>query len=264
MLIVYRDVCDRPQGMIILTGPTGSGKTTTIYASLREIKDRRSAAVNIVTIEDPIEREIAMFSQTAVNEATGLTFAKGLRSILRQDPDVIMVGEIRDVETAKIAVQAGLSGHLIFSSIHAESSPGVFNRLITMGAEPYLVASSTAAVLSQRLVRKLCPHCKQPAPVSPHHREQLRRLGKPEEADREYFVGVGCEMCLGKGDQGRVGLFELLVLNDDMRSELVKEVPTHMLYKLALDLGMPTLIDDGLEKARKGLVSLDEVLRVVV
>ncbi len=264
MLARYRELCDRPQGLVILTGPTGSGKTTTIYSSLREIKDRRRASVNIVTIENPVETEIPSLSQTEVNEATGLTFARGLRSILRQDPDVIMVGEIRDAETAQIAIQAGLSGHLIFTSIHADSSAGVFNRLITMGSEPFLVASSIAAVLSQRLVRKLCPDCRTPAPASDHHRAQLERLGVAVGPDETFYVGAGCPRCLGKGDEGRTGLYELLVLDDEMRTELVKEVPTHLLHRLALQQGMPSLLDDGLDKARRGVVGLAEVLRVVV
>jgi general secretion pathway protein E len=260
----YREITERPQGLIILTGPTGSGKTTTMYASLRELKDRRRASLNIVTIEDPIETGVAILNQTQVNEATGLTFARGLRAILRQDPDVIMVGEIRDAETAQIATQAGLTGHLIFTSIHADSAVGVFNRLINMGVEPFLVASSTAAVLSQRLVRRLCPRCRQQAPLADHHRHQLERMGVEVGEEALFWVGAGCESCLGKGDQGRIGLFELLVVDDAMRSELIKQVPTHQLNALATSRGMQTLLDDGLEKARRGDVSIAEVLRVVV
>jgi type II secretory ATPase GspE/PulE/Tfp pilus assembly ATPase PilB-like protein len=260
----YREVTERTQGLIVLTGPTGSGKTTTMYASLRELKDRRRASLNIVTIEDPIETEIPILNQTQVNEATGLTFAKGLRSILRQDPDVIMVGEIRDAETAQIATQAGLTGHLIFTSIHADSAAGVFNRLINMGIEPFLVASSTAAILSQRLVRRLCPHCRQPAAPADHHRQQLERMGVTLGGEAEFWAGAGCESCLGKGDQGRIGLFELLVVDDAIRTELVKQVPTRQLAALATSQGMQTLLDDGLTKARRGDVSLAEVLRVVV
>jgi general secretion pathway protein E len=264
LLARYREICDRPQGLIVLTGPTGSGKTTTIYASLTELKDRRSAALNIVTIEDPIETEIPAFSQTQVNEATGLTFARGLRSILRQDPDVIMVGEIRDAETAQIAIQAGLTGHLIFTSLHADSAPGVFNRMINMGVEPFLAASSSVAVLSQRLVRRLCRFCRQPTPASPHHIQQLERMGVTLAPDEGFWIGAGCDHCLGKGDEGRIGLFELLIVDDEIRSELIKGVPTHVLHKIALAKGMKTLLEDGLEKARRGDVSLDEVLRVVV
>lgn len=264
LLSRYRSITDRPQGVIVLTGPTGSGKTTSMYASLQELKDRRRASLNIVTIEDPIETEIAVLSQTQVNESTGLTFAKGLRSMLRQDPDVIMVGEIRDSETAQIATQAGLTGHLIFTSIHADSAAGVFNRLINMGIEPFLVASSTVAVLSQRLVRKLCQHCREKAPPADHHREQLERMGIVVSDDEEFWVGAGCEACIGKGDEGRIGLFELLVVDDEIRAELIKSVPTHQLTALAVKKGMMTLLDDGLEKARRGEISLAEVLRVVV
>jgi general secretion pathway protein E len=264
LLARYREVCDRPQGLVVLTGPTGSGKTTTMYASLRELKDRRRASLNIVTIEDPIETEMASLSQTQVNEATGLTFARGLRSILRQDPDVIMVGEIRDAETAGIAIQAGLTGHLIFTSLHADSAAGVFNRLINMHVEPFLVASSSAAVLSQRLVRKLCQRCRQPTEVPQHQRQQLERLGVTIGTDEGFWIGQGCDVCLGKGDEGRIGLFEMLVTDDDIRAELVKGVPTHQLHKLAVSRGMRTLLDDGLDKARRGEISLAEVLRVVV
>ncbi len=263
-LIRYRELCDRPQGLIVLTGPTGSGKTTTMYASLRELKDRRRATLNIVTIEDPIETEVVELSQTQVNEATGLSFARGLRSILRQDPDVIMVGEIRDRETAGIAIQAGLTGHLILTSLHADSAAGVFNRLINMNVEPFLVASSSAAVLSQRLVRRLCQNCRQPAPASPHHRQQLKRMGITLEEDEGFWIGAGCDQCLGKGDEGRIGLFELLVVDDLIRSELIKGVPTHELQAIAVEKGMKTLLTDGLDKARSGEVSLAEVLRVVV
>jgi len=264
MLLRFREVCDKPQGMVVLTGPTGSGKTTTIYGALREIKDRRSASVNVVTIENPVETEIPALSQTEVNEKTGLTFAKGLRSMMRQDPDVIMVGEIRDAETAAIAVQAGMTGHLIFTSIHANSSAGVFNRLITMGVEPFLVASSVVAILSQRLIRRLCPHCRQPTGVSEYHQKQLERLGVKLAEDEGFWMAAGCKKCLGKGSEGRIGLFELLLVDDKIRNELVKEVPTHLLQTVAREQGLPTLLDDGLAKARKGDCSLEEVLRVVV
>ena len=264
MVVRFREIGDRPQGLIVLTGPTGSGKTTTIYASLRELKDRHRSSLNIVTIEDPIETELPYFSQTQVNEATDLTFAKGLRSILRQDPDVIMVGEIRDSETAKIAIQAGLTGQLVFTSIHADSAAGVFNRLINMGVEPFLVASSSAAILSQRLVRRLCRHCRERAEPSAHHRQQLDRMGVTLEPGETFWIGVGCERCLNKGDVGRLGLFELLVVDDELRSELIKGVPTHQLHAMARSKGMKRLLDDGLNKARRGEISLAEVLRVVV
>jgi general secretion pathway protein E len=264
MLAEYRELCLRNQGMIVLTGPTGSGKTTTIYGSLVELKDRRRASLNIVTIEDPIETELPGFSQTQVNEATGLDFARGLRSILRQDPDVIMVGEIRDAETAQIAIQAGMTGHLIFTTLHADSAAGVFNRLINMGTEPFLVASATAGVMAQRLVRRLCSHCREPLEPSPHQVGQLERMGVVLGPRDTFWQGTGCDRCLGRGDGGRIGLFELLVVDDAFRAELVKGVPTHDLQRVAQRSGSLTLLDDGLVKARLGEVSLEEVLRVVV
>jgi general secretion pathway protein E len=260
----YRALCARPQGMILLTGPTGSGKTTTMYASLAAARERRGAGVNIVTIENPVEYVVPYLNQTQVNEETGLTFAAGLRSVLRQDPNVIMVGEIRDRETVEIAVQAGLTGQLIFSTVHAESSAGVVARLLNMGVEPFVLASALAAVVGQRLVRRICPTCMTRADPEPHQLEQLRRLGVEERVIAgPYWRGNGCDACLGMGVTGRTGLFELLELDDELRELVVKEIPMQQLHSAAVARGMRPLLLAGIEQARLGLVSLDEVLATV-
>lgn len=264
MLVRYRGLCSRPQGMIFVTGPTGSGKTTTMYASLAVTREVRGSGVNIVTIEDPVEYVVSYLNQTQVREDVGLTFAAGLRSLLRQDPNVIMVGEIRDKETAEIAMQAGLTGHLIFSTVHAESSAGVFTRLLNMGVEPFVLASASAAVVGQRLLRRICPACRVECDPEPHQIEQLRRLRAPERfLDGPYHRGSGCKACLGMGVVGRTGLFELLEVDDRVRELIVKEVPTQEIHAAAAQAGMRPLLVAGLERARAGSSSLDEVLAVV-
>jgi type II secretory ATPase GspE/PulE/Tfp pilus assembly ATPase PilB-like protein len=260
----YREIIARPQGMVLVTGPTGSGKTTTLYASLDQVKKRGGKQLNLVTIEDPVEHEVGFLSQTQVNEEAGLTFAKGLRSLLRQDPNVIMVGEIRDRETADIAMHAGLTGHLIFSTIHAESSAGVFARLLNMDIEPYILASATSCVLGQRLLRRLCPHCRQEVQPTAGQVEQLARLGvKLEPDDGPFFTSPGCTRCFDLGVRGRIAIFELLVVGDELQEEMVREVRTREIEKKARELGMRPLVEDGLAKARDGIVSLEELLTVV-
>jgi type II secretory ATPase GspE/PulE/Tfp pilus assembly ATPase PilB-like protein len=250
--------------MVLVTGPTGSGKTTTLYASLDAVKNRSSSHLNIVTIEDPVEHELPFLNQTQVNEEVGLTFAKGLRSVLRQDPNVIMVGEIRDKETVDIAIHAGLTGHLIFSTVHAESSPGVFARLLNMGIEPYILASAVSCVLGQRLMRKLCPACREEVAPSNHEIEQLGKLGVTLDPDEgPFYRSRGCSRCFELGVQGRTGIFELLVVDDAVQEQLVKEVRTQEMYRAAVERGMRPLIDDGLDRARKGVVSLEELLNVI-
>jgi general secretion pathway protein E len=257
----YRLLCARPQGMILLTGPTGSGKTTTMYASLAAARERRGVGVNIATIENPVEYVVPYLNQTQVNEATGLTFAAGLRSVLRQDPNVIMVGEIRDRETVEIAVQAGLTGQLIFSTVHAESSAGVVTRLLNMNVEPFVVASALVAVVGQRLVRRICPQCLTRAELDVAQLEQLRRLGvEGGVLEGPFWRGTGCDACLGVGVTGRTGLFELLEFDDELRELVVKRVPTQQLHAAAVSRGMRPLILAGLEQARLGLVGVDEVL----
>jgi len=255
----FREVIAQPQGTIFLTGPTGSGKTTTIYSALREIQSQRHQSVNIVTIEDPIEHEIAGFNQTGVNLDRGLTFSVGLRTILRQDPDVIMVGEIRDIETAQIAIRAGLTGHLVFTTLHADSAVGVFNRLIEMGTEPFLLMSSSSAVVAQRLVRILCSECKKRSipPLS-----QLKRAHLAPDENIEFFTATGCSACSGIGFKGRTGIYEFLILDDVLREVIIKKVSSREISRIATERGMRPLLEDGLIKVRQGQTSLEEVLRV--
>ncbi|MBN2057112.1 type II/IV secretion system protein [bacterium] len=261
MLEQLTEVIRRPQGIIFLTGPTGSGKTTTIYSLLKAIYDMQQASVNIVTIEDPIEHDVEQFNQSQVNNVRGLSFASGLRTILRQDPDVIMVGEIRDFETAEIAIRAGMTGHLVVTTIHADSPAGVFNRLIEMHIEPFLLSSATSAVLSQRLLRKLCPHCREPAipPLS-----LLERAGIPPDREQHYFTARGCGKCIYRGFQGRTGIFELLVVNDRIRDMIAHKSSTHEIRNEIRRQGVQSLMEDGLRKVDQGITSLQELLRVTM
>ena len=264
MLGRYRSFVSRPQGLILVTGPTGSGKTTTLYASLAAARERRGAGINLVTIENPVEYLVPWLNQTQVNEDAGLSFAAGLRSVLRQDPNVIMVGEIRDRETAEIAMQAGLTGQLIFSTVHAESSAGVVARLLNMGTEPFILASALVAVVGQRLVRRICQGCTTRAEPEAHQLELLKRLEvAPQFLAGPYWRGTGCDACLNMGVTGRTGLFELLEMTDDLREMIVKQVPTQQLHAAAIAAGMRPLLTAGLEQARSGVVTLDEVLSVV-
>lgn len=259
LLSRFRGLCDRPQGIIFLTGPTGSGKTTTIYAALAHIKESRRQTTQIVTIEDPVEYDVPFLTQTQVNAQVGLTFAAGLRSILRQDPNVIMVGEIRDAETAHIAVQAGLTGHQIVTTVHAESAAGAFNRLIEMGVEPFLLASASLASVSQRLVRALCEHCRQPTPCTPDELAHLGRLGVPTEG---FFTSAGCDRCDHTGYAGRTAFFEMLEVTPEIRELMNTKVPTSHIQAAAIAAGMVPLVFAGIELAREGATSLREVLRV--
>ncbi|MBN1880107.1 type II/IV secretion system protein [bacterium] len=251
----------RPQGTLLLTGPTGSGKTTTIYSSVRYILQNRGETTNIVTIEDPIEREIIGINQTQVNPKRDLTFSTGLRSILRQDPDVIVVGEVRDRETAEICTQASLTGHLVISTIHADSAVGVFNRLIEMGIEPFLVASSVSGIVSQRLVRRNCPHCI--APVVPSLKT-LKLLKIRPDQSIEFVHGKGCEKCEYRGYKGRIGVFEMLQPSHRLRAALQEKVSTGELHRLAREDGMITLLEDGLNKVVNGLIDVEELVRVLI
>lgn len=243
-----------PYGIILVTGPTGSGKTTTLYAILQEL---RTPEVNIITIEDPIEYELEGISQIQVNEKAGLTFASGLRSILRHDPDIIMVGEIRDRETAEIAVQAALTGHLVLSTLHTNDAPSAITRLVDMGVEPYLVSSSVIGVIAQRLVRRICEGCKEPYEESP---EILREMGI--ETGLKLYRGKGCPNCLNTGYWGRIALFEQLDFDEELRRELIRTQDASVLRRIAIEKGMRTLKEDGIIKALKGLTTLSEVIRV--
>jgi type IV pilus assembly protein PilB len=250
-------VIRRPQGIFLLTGPTGSGKTTTLYAILNELN---SEQVNIVTIEDPVEYQIAGITQMQVNVKAGVTFASSLRHFLRQDPDIIMVGEVRDQETARIAIQASLTGHLVLSTLHTNDAPGAVTRLLDMGIEPYLVASALEGVAAQRLVRVLCPKCKV---VDPHGVEELRARVGVKDSEGSYALGRGCEFCNYTGYRGRVALFEIAEMGDALRHLVITRAPHHELMAAAQRGGMTTLLADGLAKAAAGVTSLAEVWRVV-
>ncbi len=245
-------------GIILVTGPTGSGKTTTLYAALSKIN---STEKNIITIEDPVEYQLQGIGQIQVNPKIDLTFANGLRSILRQDPDVIMVGEIRDVETAEIAIQAALTGHLVFSTLHTNDSFGALTRLVDMGIEPFLVSSSVIAVMAQRLVRRLCPDCRERAMDT----SLLAELGVREDrivGQPIYRAGAGCASCRGTGYRGRTGIHELLVIDDAIRSLVMKNADASSVRAAALEKGMATLRDDGALKVLAGETSVEEILRV--
>jgi len=251
----FEKLIHRPNGIILVTGPTGSGKTTTLYAALSTIN---SVERNIITLEDPVEYELPMIRQTPVNPKAGITFANGLRSILRQDPDVIMVGEIRDKETADIAIQAALTGHLVLSTLHTNDAPSALTRLIDMGIEPFLISSSVIGILAQRLVRTICDKCKEKynAPA-----EALKELGI--EAKFESYKGKGCNKCKETGLVGRIGIYELMPMNEEIRGMVDLKKSADEIKRKALDLGiMKTLRDDGLEKAKKGITTLEEVIRV--
>jgi type II secretory ATPase GspE/PulE/Tfp pilus assembly ATPase PilB-like protein len=253
-----------PHGIILVTGPTGSGKSTSLNAFLRQIN---STDLRIVTVEDPIEYEVPGVNQMQVRPEIGLSFASALRHVLRQDPDVIMVGEIRDRETADIAIRASLTGHLVLSTLHTNDAPGAITRLIDMGIEPFLVTSAIELVVAQRLVRRLCPHCAKPAPVNPGKlRDTLAILGlEAFEADavQELSAPVGCDRCRGTGYRGRIGLFEILKPTDELHDLIVKRESSRILDKCAREQGMRTLQQSGWTKVKAGLTTLDEVLRVI-
>jgi general secretion pathway protein E len=250
----------RPHGILLVTGPTGSGKTTTLYSALGSINlpDKK-----IVTIEDPVEYQIDGVNQIQVNSQIGLTFASGLRHIVRQDPDVIMVGEIRDLETAEIAIRAALTGHLVFSTLHTNDAASAITRLVDMGAADYLIASSLLGVLAQRLVRVICPHCREEVhPVAEMLDEVGFRRGNGFEGPDRFFEGHGCDKCSGTGFNGRMGIYELMIVNDDIRKLTVGKADSNQIRKKALESGMRSLRDDGWLKVREGISTLSEVLRV--
>jgi type II secretion system protein E len=253
-----REIIIKPHGIFLVTGPTGSGKSTSLYAFLSTIN---SVQKRIITIEEPVEYELKGINQIAVRPDIGLTFAMGLRHILRQDPNVIMVGEIRDIETAEIAIRAALTGHLVFSTLHTNDAPSAFTRLIDMGIEPFLVASSVEAVMAQRLVRTICPHCKREQKVE---HDYLRRIGFPEDQIQtaKFFHGAGCEQCRQLGYQGRMGIYELLILNEALRPLILNRSPASTIAQRAMDSGMRTLRTDGWNKVKAGQTTIEEVLRV--
>ncbi|MFN8221508.1 MAG: GspE/PulE family protein [Fimbriimonadales bacterium] len=262
---MVEDMCSRSYGIILVTGPTGSGKSTTLYSILNKINTGEN---NIITIEDPVEYELSGINQCGVNNRAGMTFAAGLRAMLRQDPDVIMVGEMRDKETATIAMEAALTGHLVLSTLHTNDAPSAAMRLTDMGVEPFLIASSIIGVLAQRLVRQICPNCKESYIAS---RESLLRYGLPvvDEIGAEtggeltLFKGAGCDACKGTGYRGRTGIHEVMMFSDDVRDKVLEHSPSHVLRGLALQNGMKTLQVDALQKVLMGVTSVDEVLRVI-
>jgi len=255
-----KNAIHKPVGMILVTGPTGSGKTTTLYSALSELNKETE---NIITAEDPIEYNFMGINQVQMHEEIGLTFASSLRSFLRQDPDIIMVGEIRDFETAQIAVQAALTGHLVLSTVHTNDAPGTVTRLIDMGIEPFLISSSVILILAQRLVRKICTDCREPIKVHP---QLLIDLGIPPDEVRSFpvYKGKGCPICNNTGCKGRVGLYEVMPLKEEVKELILSRASTSEIKKEAIRLGMKTLRQSGIAKIKDGLTSIEEVLRTTI
>jgi len=255
-LVGLREEIHRPHGIILVTGPTGSGKTTTLYSSLREMD---AMTMNISTVEDPVEYQLESCSQVQVNEKIGMTFAAALRSLLRQDPDIIMVGEIRDAETARIAVQAALTGHLVLSTLHTNDAPSSITRLVDIGIEPYLIAASLNSVLAQRLVRRICEHCRQPFELTPRALHMTQKAGILPE---EVFYGAGCEHCRRSGYSGRAGIYEMLTIDDRFRDIITQDPSISNMRRAFRESGQKSLYDDGMLKVKSGLTTIEEVLRV--
>jgi len=251
----YRKLIIKPYGMLLVTGPTGSGKTTTLYASLSQIN---SFNKKIITIEDPIEYQIEGINQIQVKPKIGLTFANGLRSIVRQDPDVVMVGEIRDIETADIAINSALTGHLVFSTLHTNDAPGAVTRLLDMGVENFLVSSSIIGVLAQRLVRVICPLCKEPFVPPQEIIEKIELL----EIHTKTYHGTGCEECRNTGYKGRTGIFELMIMTEEIRQQILEKASAGLIRQKAVSKGMRVLRENGWQKVNQGITTIEEVLRV--
>jgi general secretion pathway protein E len=253
---ILADVINHPYGLFLITGPTGSGKTTTLYALMDRL---RSPDRNIISIEDPVEYQIAGVGQIQVNERIGVTFASSLRSVLRQDPDVIMVGEIRDPDTADIAVHAALTGHLVLSTLHTNDAPTAATRLLDLGVPAYLLSSAMLGAMAQRLVRRLCEFCKRPyTPTA----DELRRLGHPQlPPGGQFYQPAGCDACLHTGYRGRSGIYEIMIVTDELRSRIARSEDSHVLGRVAKDSGMVTLLEDAAAKVARGLTSTEEALR---
>ncbi len=254
----FKVAIDAPHGMMLMTGPTGSGKTSTLYAVLTHLNQ---PDVNIVTVEDPVEYQMLGVNQVQVKTDIGLTFAGGLRSILRQDPDIVMVGEVRDSETADIAVKAALTGHLVLTTLHTNDAPGAVARMVDMGIEPFLVSSSLLLVCAQRLVRKICPHCKEEFALPPEAVRQAA-LTESEMAGATFYRGRGCSRCKDTGFLGRTAIHEVMSISDTMREQILHEAGAKIIRDLAIKEGMTTLRQAGIAKAKQGITSIDEVLRV--
>ncbi|CAI6040953.1 GspE/PulE family protein [Cohnella sp. JJ-181] len=257
-LHIFREMIERPYGILLITGPTGSGKTTTLYSALNHLNQE---SANIITVEDPVEYQLEGINQVHVNPTIGLTFAAGLRSILRQDPNIVMVGEIRDTETAEIAIRASLTGHLVLSTLHTNDAISTVTRLRDMGVEPYLVASSLIGVVAQRLVRRICPECK--SAQEPTEQEAMLLKGRGLSADKLY-VGKGCGNCNKTGYRGRVAIHEVLIMNDGLRRMVTENATVEELRAAAAEQGMIGLMDDGFAKVLGGITTLQEVIRETV
>lgn len=256
---MFKSLIEKPHGIILVTGPTGSGKTTTLYSALNAIN---TPDKNILTLEDPVEYQLKGIRQSQINPKAGMTFASGLRSILRQDPDVILVGEIRDKETAEIAIQSALTGHLVFSTLHTNDAPGALTRLTEMGIEPFLTSSSILGVLAQRLVRTICNNCKTEYKPTP---KLLAELGIKEGREEiKFFKGKGCNVCKNSGYRGRIAIFELMSLDDKIKDLILARSSSQAIKRAAQDNGMRTLREDGLRKVMQGITTIDEVLRVTM
>jgi type IV pilus assembly protein PilB len=251
----FKKAVSMPNGIILCTGPTGSGKTTSLYAAMNYI---RSPGINISTVEDPIEYNITGVNQTQVNTITGMTFANALRTLLRQDPDVIMVGEMRDRETAEIAIRSSLTGHLVLSTLHTNDAASAITRLIDMGIEPYLVSSSVTMIIAQRLVRQLCTHCRCEAQLTS---EQMQSCGIPENIT--CFKGLGCSRCGYTGYKGRIGIFEVLPVSDSLRTLINKKAYASEIRDIACKEGMMSLREHAFEMLRAGITSVEEVVREI-
>jgi type IV pilus assembly protein PilB len=254
----FLDAANKPYGVILVTGPTGSGKTTTLYAVLKEVS---TMEVSVFTLEDPIEYRMPVIRQTQVKEEIGLTFSSGLRALLRQDPDVILVGETRDTETAQLMVRAALTGHLVFSTLHTNDAPGAIPRLIDMGVEPYLLPASLLAILAQRLVRTICNVCKEPVQHPEQVFEQLK-IDPPAGMPVQLWRGEGCPECKQSGFRGRQGIFELMIIDETFHDPIVKRAGAQEFFHLAREQGMRTMFEDGLNKAMLGMTTIEELLRV--
>jgi type IV pilus assembly protein PilB len=247
----------QPNGILIVTGPTGSGKTTTLYSCLRKVNTIDS---KLLTAEDPVEFDIEGIMQVAINDALGMTFGKALKSFLRQDPDIIMLGEMRDLETAQIAIQASLTGHLVLSTLHTNDAPGAVTRLVDMGVEPFLISSTLMAVLAQRLVRTTCKKCR--TPFEPTESQlTLLNLSPHDIGDKVFYYGRGCQACNDTGYRGRKGIFELLVITEPIRNLINERAPSIVLRQKAVELGMVTLREDGLRSIFDGDTTIEEVVK---
>jgi len=260
LLPQYVELITKPYGMILVTGPTGSGKTTTLYTTLAKINSPEN---KIITLEEPVEYQLRGINQIQVNTKIGMTFANGLRSIVRQDPDIILVGEIRDRETAETAIQSALTGHLLFSTLHTNDAAGAVTRLLDIGVENFLLSSTLLGILAQRLVRVICPHCKRR--IDPEAKLLKAMNANPESlCGVEFFAGAGCEECKHTGFKGRIGIFEYLPVDDDIRREITARSSTERIKDVAMEKGLLTLRQDGWNKVKRGITTISEVLRVTL